>query len=40
MKLFESAKRFVNRAAKTFTCPRCGGPLTSAGNCANLCGGA
>lgn len=21
-------------------CPRCGGPLTAAGNCANLCGGA
>jgi hypothetical protein len=21
-------------------CPKCGGPLTAAGNCANLCGGA
>lgn len=39
MKLFESAKRFVNRAAKTFNCPRCGAPLV-AGHCPNLCGGA
>lgn len=38
--MFEKAKAFVNRMAKTFTCPRCGGPLTAGGNCANLCGGA
>lgn len=38
--VFESAKRFVNRAAKTFNCPRCGAPLTEAGNCSQLCGGA
>jgi transcription elongation factor Elf1 len=37
--IFESAKRAVNRLAKTFTCPRCGAPLTAAGHCSQTCGG-
>jgi transcription elongation factor Elf1 len=38
--IFETAKRAVNRLAKTFNCPKCGAPLTAAGNCSQLCGGA
>jgi transcription elongation factor Elf1 len=37
--LYLTAKQYVNRAAKTFNCPRCGAPLTAAGNCSQLCGG-
>lgn len=38
-KIFETARQFVNRAAKLSNCPRCGAPLTAAGNCSQLCGG-
>jgi hypothetical protein len=37
--LYESAKRYVNRMAKTSGCPRCGAPLTEGGNCSQSCGG-
>lgn len=38
-RIFETARRAVNRLAKTFNCPRCGAPL-AAGHCPNQCGGA
>lgn len=31
--------RNLLRSLGNGNCPRCGGPLTAAGNCANLCGG-
>lgn len=38
-KIFETAKQAINRMSKLFNCPRCGAPLTAAGNCSQLCGG-
>lgn len=38
-KIFEKAKHAVQRLARCSNCPRCGAPLTAAGNCSQLCGG-
>ncbi|QFG07964.1 hypothetical protein SEA_INTOLERANT_69 [Streptomyces phage Intolerant] len=38
-KIFTPAKRFVAWVSKLSNCPRCGAPLTAAGNCSQLCGG-
>lgn len=32
--------RFLAGVSKLANCPRCGAPLTQAGNCSQLCGGA